>query len=105
MVLSRRSQIDVQQKSIGTLSTPLNSITFLKLKIDYNSASPKREIYLGHSSEGFAIHEGTRSGYHRSVVSSPSGGNGFVFTIQSPARDFILSSNRLDERTAWIRVY
>lgn len=65
-------------------------------------AYPKGEIFIGHSSDGYAVHQGPPPGWRGKDGGQT--GVGFVFTLQTPSRNFILSSERSDERDEWLVV-
>lgn len=62
---------------------------------DPMDAYPKGEIFLGHSSDGFAVRLGVPPG---------AKDQGFSFTLETPDRNFLLSAQSDDDRTQWINV-
>ncbi|XP_043673905.1 arf-GAP with dual PH domain-containing protein 1-like isoform X3 [Vespula pensylvanica] len=62
---------------------------------DPMDAHPKGEIFLGHSSEGFAVKTGVPPGARN---------QGFSFTLETPDRSYLLSAQNDDDRTQWMNV-
>ncbi|XP_063976521.1 arf-GAP with dual PH domain-containing protein 1-like isoform X2 [Diachasmimorpha longicaudata] len=62
---------------------------------DPMDAHPKGEIFIGHSSEGFALKMGVPAG---------AKDQGFSFTLETPDRGFLLSAQSEDDRTQWMAV-
>lgn len=58
-------------------------------------AHPKGEIFLGHSSESFAVRTGVPPGARD---------QGFSFTLETPDRTYLLSAQSDDDRSQWINV-
>lgn len=58
-------------------------------------AHPKGEIFLGHSSDGFAIKTGVPPGARD---------QGFSFTLETPDRTYLLSAQSDDDRSQWMNV-
>ena len=65
------------------------------LLLSFKDAHPKGEIFLGHSSEGFAIKTGVPQGARD---------QGFSFTLETPDRTYLLSAQSDDDRSQWISV-
>ena len=55
---------------------------------------PKGEIFLGHRSEGFFLRLGSPSGFKEV---------GFSFTLTTPDRQYLLSSEKDEDRSQWMR--
>jgi len=63
--------------------------------LSFQDAHPKGEIFLGHSSEGFAVKTGVPLGARD---------QGFSFTLETPDRTYLLSAQSDDDRSQWINV-
>lgn len=63
--------------------------------LSFKDAHPKGEIFLGHSSEGFAVKTGVPPGARD---------QGFSFTLETPDRTYLLSAQSDDDRSQWINV-
>ncbi|XP_077278910.1 arf-GAP with dual PH domain-containing protein 1 [Temnothorax americanus] len=62
---------------------------------DPMDAHPKGEIFMGHSSEGFAVKTGVPPGARD---------QGFSFTLETPDRTYLLSAQSDEDRSQWINV-
>lgn len=63
--------------------------------VNLKDAHPKGEIFLGHSSDGFAVKTGVPPGARD---------QGFSFTLETPDRTYLLSAQSDDDRSQWISV-
>ncbi|XP_014226143.1 arf-GAP with dual PH domain-containing protein 1-like [Trichogramma pretiosum] len=62
---------------------------------DPMDANPKGEIFLGHTSEGYAIKMGVPPGARD---------QGYSFTLQTPDRTYLLSAQANEDRIQWMQV-